>query len=110
MSVGTRIIKVVLSHPTTWIALGVVAALVWGFHAWFQPPLPMSAAAAAMGLVCLAAWPVALVRSRAFAAQLLQAPKALVAEQQDRLIALAQDFESLGFDQGTVQLERLPEK
>lgn len=110
MSIGGRIIRAVLSNPLTWVSLVVVIALVGGFHVWFRPSLTMSAVSIALGLLCSAAWPVLLVRSSSFAQRLHEAPKALIAEQQERLDALAEDFALLGFAQGTAQLERLPEK
>ncbi len=110
MRIGERIIKAVVSNPLTWVSLAIVAALVWGFHSWFDPSLAMSGAAIALGVACIVAWPVLLVRSSGFTQRLYQAPKSLIEEQRDRLEALAEDFALLEFAPGAAQLERLPEK
>jgi hypothetical protein len=61
-----RILSTIVSYPLTWAALFTVIALVWGGIKWFEPPLLISLAMVATGLVLLLLWPVLFFRSQDF--------------------------------------------
>jgi hypothetical protein len=110
MAQGDRVIKTVLSHWSIWAALATVAALEWGFMAWFQPPVTMAAAALGLGALSLVAWPLLFVRTETFTKRLYRLPDELKAAQQEKLRTLEGDFEELAFEQGAAQLRLLRDK
>ena len=110
MAQGDRVIKAVLSHALTWLALVIVGLLEAAFILWFQPSIAMTLVALAVGVLALAAWPVMFVRSHSFARGLYRLPEAVNADQEDKLQTLASDFEHLDFAQGSAQLKLLREK
>ena len=109
MTQGDRIVKTLLSHWLSWLALASVVALEIGFFAWFRPSVQMALVALALGFLCAATWPFVFVRSASFVQRLYRVSDALE-DQQSKLQTLVTDFQDLDFSQGASQLELLREK
>ncbi|MDX1431650.1 MAG: hypothetical protein R3286_04300 [Gammaproteobacteria bacterium] len=105
-----RLGRQLATHPATWLMVATLAALEWGFVSWFQPSAVMLAAAAALGLVLVAAWPVLLLRSPAFLKRLYDPAPDADANRLLELESLAADLEQVHSEQGLEQLRLLGEK
>jgi hypothetical protein len=110
MPLGDRIVKLVLSHTLTWLALAVVIAIEAAFFDWFRPSLTMAVVALALGVLSIVAWPLLFVRSESFAKLMYHLPQEVDADRKERLRVLVSDFEDLDFSQGAAQLHQLREK
>ena len=106
----TRLGRQLAIHPATWLVVVTVAALEWGFASWFHPSTAMLAAAATLGVVLLAAWPVFLLRSPDFLKRLYDLAPAADESRILALETLALDLERVDSDQGLEQLRLLGEK
>jgi hypothetical protein len=110
MASADRVTRLLLSSPLTWLAVAAVIGLEAAFFAWFQPSLIMLAAALALGVLALIAWPVIFVRSGGFLKQLYRWTEDLESIRKGKMATLSGDFEELGFKQGTMQMKQLREK
>lgn len=110
MPAADRVVRTVLSDARTWLALASVIALEAAFFVWFRPSATMSIVALVVGIIAFSTWPPLFVRSQSFAQRFFRVPEIIHNEQEDKLRALAGDFDELDFAQGAEQLRLLREK
>ena len=110
MASADRAARLLLSSPLTWLAVATVIGLEAAFFVWFQPSLIMLAAALALGLLALIAWPVIFKHSGSYLQQLYSWAEDLESIRKEEMATLSGDFDELGFEQGNVQMKQLHEK
>ena len=99
-----RLIRAVAGYLPTWLAVATVGAWYTGFVRWFQPGPGLALAGAALGLACLALWPVLLIRDPGFQHRLPHLVSRVGSGEFARLFQLEQDLRALG---GQAYAERL---
>jgi hypothetical protein len=107
---ANRTTSTLLNYPPTWLVVLTLCGLEWAFISWFRPPL--SVVLISLGVTCglLVAWPVILLRSKAFLKVLYDLPDSLKSDRREKFQTLESDLEDVRSAQGLEQLRLLRDK